>query len=278
MVPEATAAGVPYLKGGICETGGSLLLLQEAQLYAALPNSWGRAQKNMMRRSPYRAHFAGLSMVGENMPQEANRVDLDPVIRDIYGFPVPRITSSPHKHELAASAYYGGKLAAICQAAPGAVSGSTAGRHARRAGSSTASLAAGLAATAHIMGTARMGNGPRRWVVNAFGRAHEADNLYVGDGSVFVSAGGFNPTLTIMELARGISPVTSESPGTGRGNPLAAPTLEASAESPEVHGHDGGLRSVGIRAMRQRAQFAATGCYPYFAGEVRRSRWTRERD
>ena len=38
-------------------------------------------------------------------------------------------------------------------------------------------------------------------MVDAFGRVHELDNLYVADGSVFVSAGGFNPTLTIMALS-----------------------------------------------------------------------------
>jgi hypothetical protein len=30
---------------------------------------------------------------------------------------------------------------------------------------------------------------------------HELDNVYVADGSVFVSSGGFNPTVTIMALA-----------------------------------------------------------------------------
>ena len=51
------------------------------------------------------------------------------------------------------------------------------------------------------MGTARMGDDPATSVVDAFGRVHELDNLYVADGSVFVSAGGFNPTLTIMALS-----------------------------------------------------------------------------
>src|SRR5207245_1756361 len=36
----AAAAGLPYLKGGICEVGGTLLLLGEAQTFAAIPNSW----------------------------------------------------------------------------------------------------------------------------------------------------------------------------------------------------------------------------------------------
>jgi choline dehydrogenase-like flavoprotein len=141
-------------------------------------------------------------MVGEDMPQQANRVDLDPHVRDVYGFPVPRITRSSHKFELAASAYYGPKLAAICAAAPGALSGQTVpvGTIAEQGGPG-ADLAAGPAATAHVMGTARMGRDPRRSVVDAFGRAHEIDNLFLADGSVFASSGGFNPTNTIMSLS-----------------------------------------------------------------------------
>jgi choline dehydrogenase-like flavoprotein len=51
------------------------------------------------------------------------------------------------------------------------------------------------------MGTARMGDDPASSVTNAFGRVHELDNLYLADGSVFTSSGGFNPTVTIMALA-----------------------------------------------------------------------------
>src|SRR5204863_6165118 len=148
--PEAKAAGLPYLKGGICETGGTLLLLQEAQLYAAPPNAWGVNHKNLMRQSAFRRHISGMSMVGEDMPQEANRVDLDPKIRDVYGYPVPRVPRSPQKFELAASAYYGPKLAAICQAAPGALSGQVlpVGTVAESGGPGS-DLAAGPASTAH---------------------------------------------------------------------------------------------------------------------------------
>jgi choline dehydrogenase-like flavoprotein len=195
-------SGLPYLKGGICEVGGTLLLMDEANLYAAPPDSFGRKHKDLMRQSPFRAHLAGMSMVGEDMPQERNRVDLDPRVRDVYGFPVPRITHSPHRFETAASAYYGPKLAAICQAAPGAVDGQylPVGTVAESGGPG-ADLAAGPAATAHIMGTARMGHDPRRSVTDRFGRVHELDNLYLADGSVFTSSGGFNPTLTIMALS-----------------------------------------------------------------------------
>jgi choline dehydrogenase-like flavoprotein len=189
----AKAAGLPYLKGGICEVGGTLTLLAEAKAYAGIGGVWGRAHKDLMRGATIRDHVAGISMIGEDLPQLANRVDLDPTIRDVHGFPVPRITYSPHRHELAASAYYQPKLEAICQAAPGASSGLAFDADTPTAGT--------VPATKHIMGTARMGSSPDSSVVDALGRVHEVEGLVIADGSVFVSSGGFNPTLTIMALA-----------------------------------------------------------------------------
>jgi choline dehydrogenase-like flavoprotein len=189
----AKTAGLPYLKGGICEVGGTLTLLAEAKAYAGIGGVWGRAHKDLMRGGTIRDHVAGISMIGEDLPQLANRVDLDPGIRDVYGFPVPRITYSPHAHELAASAYYQPKLQAICQAAPGASTGLAFDTDAPTAGT--------LPSTKHVMGTARMGDSPASSVVDSFGRVHEVEGLVIADGSVFVSSGGFNPTLTIMALA-----------------------------------------------------------------------------
>ena len=197
----AAAAGLPYLKGGICEVGGTLLLLGEAQTFAAIPNSWGKQHKDLMRSGLIRRHVAGLSMVGEDTPQLANRVDLDPDVRDVYGFPVPRITHSAHRFEIAASTYFGPQLAAVCQAAPGALAAFVLPVATLTETTGPGGPFAGIASTAHIMGTARMGDDPDTSVVDAFGRAHELDNLYVADGSVFVSSGGFNPTLTIMALS-----------------------------------------------------------------------------
>ena len=50
------------------------------------------------------------------------------------------------------------------------------------------------------MGTARMGDDPETSVVDRWGRMHDLENVHVADGSVFVSSGGFNPTLTIQAL------------------------------------------------------------------------------
>ncbi len=53
----------------------------------------------------------------------------------------------------------------------------------------------------HLLGTARMGTDPERSVVNPWGRSHDVRNLFIVDGSVFVTAGGVNPTSTIQALA-----------------------------------------------------------------------------
>jgi choline dehydrogenase-like flavoprotein len=158
--------------------------------------------KELMRLSPLRRRVAGLSMVGEDMPQVSNRVDLDPHVRDVHGLPVPRITHSPHQFEIVASTFFAPLLDAICRLSPNAIGSLPlpVATLAALTGGDTSSFA-GPASTAHIMGTARMGSDPRTSVVDAHGRLHDVDNVYIADGSVFVSSGGFNPTLTIMALA-----------------------------------------------------------------------------
>ena len=46
-----------------------------------------------------------------------------------------------------------------------------------------------------------MGDDPRRSVVDPFGQAHDVDNLFIADGSIFVTSGSANPTATITALA-----------------------------------------------------------------------------
>jgi choline dehydrogenase-like flavoprotein len=52
----------------------------------------------------------------------------------------------------------------------------------------------------HQAGTARMGHDPKTSVTDPFGRVHGHDNLFIADGSLHVTNGGFNPVLTIMAL------------------------------------------------------------------------------
>lgn len=53
----------------------------------------------------------------------------------------------------------------------------------------------------HEVGTARMGDDPRISALNEWCQAHDIKNLFVMDGSCFVSSGCQNPTLTILALA-----------------------------------------------------------------------------
>jgi len=53
----------------------------------------------------------------------------------------------------------------------------------------------------HLMGTARMGDDPERSVVDSYGQSHDIDNLFIVDGSVFVTGGAVNPTPTIQAIA-----------------------------------------------------------------------------
>jgi choline dehydrogenase-like flavoprotein len=59
----------------------------------------------------------------------------------------------------------------------------------------------GVVATSHQCGTARMGEDPATSVVDPRLRAHDVDNLWIVDGSVFPSSAAVNPALTIAALA-----------------------------------------------------------------------------
>jgi len=58
-----------------------------------------------------------------------------------------------------------------------------------------------LAGVAHQNGTIRFGHDPKTSALDVHCRAHEVDNLYVVDGSFFVSSAAVNPALTIMANA-----------------------------------------------------------------------------
>ena len=55
--------------------------------------------------------------------------------------------------------------------------------------------------TFHQMGTCRMGSRRSTSVVNGEGETHEVRDLFVADGSLFPSASGVNPMMTIAALA-----------------------------------------------------------------------------
>jgi choline dehydrogenase-like flavoprotein len=53
----------------------------------------------------------------------------------------------------------------------------------------------------HELGTCRMGDDPKTSVLNRWNQSHDIKNLFVVDGSSFVTGGSQNPTLTILALS-----------------------------------------------------------------------------
>lgn len=193
--PEVQALGVPYIKGALVQLGSGLPLMTEAMSYAGY-GATGLLHKQLMRLSPLRLRVAGLQMVGEDLPQAENRIDLDPAIKDHHGLPVARVTYAPHAHDKAAAQYFAPRLEAMCLAAPGAIAAAVI---------PNALLSDAAPTTFHQAGTTRMGNDPATSVCDKFGRLHDMDNVHVVDGSTFVTFPGFNPTLTILANSLRIS-------------------------------------------------------------------------
>ena len=138
-------------------------------------------------------------MQGEDLAQPTKRIDLDPRIRDAWGFPAGRATYAPHRHELVASAHHGPILEAVLRDA-GADWTITSTSPPISDDEDLSPL--GIApASYHIMGTARMGADPATSVVDPSGRLWDVPNVLVADSSVFPTSAGYNPTMTIVALA-----------------------------------------------------------------------------
>ncbi|MHB8438604.1 MAG: GMC family oxidoreductase [Acidimicrobiales bacterium] len=192
----ARQAGLPWLRGGLVEHGGTGLPVQEAMRYP-----WGEAHTRLMRDSPMRAHLWAFTMQGEDLAQRTNTIDLDPDVRDARGMPVARMTYRPHRHELLAAAHHGPILERVLKRM-GAIWTTTAtipasGEEVERSGG----LLSALPDSHHVMGTARMGHSSRDSVVDPWGIVHGTDNVMVADSSVFVTSAGYGPTLTLVALA-----------------------------------------------------------------------------
>ena len=53
----------------------------------------------------------------------------------------------------------------------------------------------------HLLGTCRMGDDPAQSIVDRYHRSHDIPNLFICDGSSFVTSGRGQPTQTIQALA-----------------------------------------------------------------------------
>lgn len=193
----ARANGLPYIRAGILELGGSQDPIAEGQEYQFLLSvlrpgkPFGTDFKQLMRAALLRDRFAGISMVGNDLPYLTNTVTLDDTVRDVFGLPAARITWSAGPHEQLAQAFYGPKLTEMMK---------RAGAAAAQAVPATLTTG-GVPTGQHVMGGMMMGTDPATSVCDPYGRLHGLDNVVAADGSVFVTSGAQNPTNTLMAVA-----------------------------------------------------------------------------
>ncbi|MFL6664753.1 MAG: GMC family oxidoreductase, partial [Rhizobacter sp.] len=149
-----------------------------AQVVATARGLWGEALRSAMRDYNRSAGYVAVAAV-ESRPQ--NRVEVGDEVDDL-GLPIPRVTfgysDNDRRLQRHALDFMGEMLSA-------------AGGHERWTSDDTS----------HLMGTCRMGADADSSVVDADGRSWEIRNLWVCDGSLFVTSGAVNPSLTIQALA-----------------------------------------------------------------------------
>jgi choline dehydrogenase-like flavoprotein len=172
---------------------------------------WGQTHKTAMHY--LFGHMQFLSIIGQDPPAATNTVDLDPTVTDVYGVPVARITYAHHPNDAAVQSEAAPLIAALL-----AEMGATSTQMVMPIGVGTAIPQLGDQDAFHVgplrgvpdtvgglvnhqMGTMRMGPNETLSVVDPSGRFWGVPNMYVTDGSVFPTSGGYNPTLTIQALA-----------------------------------------------------------------------------
>ena len=145
------------------------------------PGSWGREFTTAMEGYEY---MAGMWLVGEDMPQETNRISLHPTEVDQFGLPVPNVHFDDHENDIAMRNHAYQQGSAIYDAV-----------------GATATYPTPPYPSTHNLGTNRMSEKARDGVVNRWGQTHDIANLFVSDGSQFTTGAAENPTLTIVSLA-----------------------------------------------------------------------------
>jgi choline dehydrogenase-like flavoprotein len=159
-------------------------MVQTGHEHLTLDQGWGANFHRIAREVVGRT--ATWSMAVEDLPDERNDVTLDADLTDSSGIPAPRIRYAISDMSRASLAWNGARATEAHEAA-----GAT------RVQIEAAEPHSGW----HLLGTAKMGTDPATSVVDRDCRTHDVPNLYVIDGSVFVTSSAVNPTATICAIA-----------------------------------------------------------------------------
>ncbi len=121
------------------------------------------------------------------LPVETNSISLDPELKDAWGLPALRMTFKNHPDDLKTLEFLQQRCREILEAA--------------RPQRIWTAPVEDVTITGHLMGTCRMVDDPQKSVVDRNHRVHGIKNLFVVDGSSFVTSARQQPTCTIHALA-----------------------------------------------------------------------------
>jgi choline dehydrogenase-like flavoprotein len=147
---------------------------------------WGREHKEFQRNQFKR--LIAVKGPFQEIPNFEARVTIDENVKDFWGIPVPKLMGKRHPYDRKGCEMLSARAEEWLKEAGAHFTWQQIG--------GGPSLSGGQ----HQAGTCRMGNDKKTSVTNRFGQLHEADNIFVADGSLVVTNGGFNPALTIMAL------------------------------------------------------------------------------
>lgn len=192
--PGATTATLSFNHGNDGIVGGGMLADDFVMMPIAfakgwkpdrIPN-WGQGHKDWMREG-YRRSFIVTGPVHE-IPSADARVEIDRDVRDKQGLPVAKLSGATHPETLKVTEFMQARARDWLRAA---------GAEFVESRSPSLYLSAGQ----HQAGTCRMGDDRFRSVVDSSCKVWSHDNVFIADGSVHPTNGGFNPVLSIMANA-----------------------------------------------------------------------------
>jgi len=146
---------------------------------------WGSEYKKALAK--YFTRSMALMGHGTSLPMENNSITLDETVKDAWGLPAICVTYKDHPDDLKFATFLQDRSMEILEAA------GAQDRWKYPVGETVFGV--------HLLGTCRMGHDPKSSVVNADHRSHDVPNLFLCDGSSFVTSGRGQPTAHIQGLA-----------------------------------------------------------------------------
>jgi choline dehydrogenase-like flavoprotein len=147
---------------------------------------WGAELQKQV--DSHRGAGIGTTIMGEVLPRFENYAKLDPKVTDAWGIPVLNFHCSYTDNEFNMAKDAVDTISAVFQEAGFEV-----------LSRNDKMFPPGY--SIHEVGACRMGDNPKTSVLNKWNQSHDVKNLFVVDGSSFVTGGAQNPTLTILALS-----------------------------------------------------------------------------